>query len=512
LFQNEQFFTIMERFFRSLLGNSSPFQDQYRIGFWSLMFMEKTVERDYTEQTMNRSIWIIRLMGIMGLFSFLAFGVLDYILFPESRVAVLMIRFLVCFPICLGILCITYSRYFKLYAQVFLSLAMATSALGVVGMILVSQTHEPGNALYYAGLIQVMLFSHVLRVKAVYAGAICLVSALMYNIVAIYIKPVDQNILLNNNFFIALAAVAGTFANLFQEIYLRVDYVRRKHLEAEKRYSFELYQQAQAASKAKSDFLAIVSHELRTPLNAVIGFSEIMSGEMLGPIGSPQYKEYAHDICNSGRHLLEIINDIIDFTKLESGTMTLNSTIVDLVKVSEICLKMVTQKAAEHNLRLAFDMPGEQLLISVDERLVRQVILNLLTNAIKFSYPGGCVTLSVRRDATRTTFIMVEDEGIGIAPENIGKIFQPFVQVEDAMIRNYDGMGLGLPLVKQITELHGGEVSVASTQGKGTAVQLALPPCLAVSPATDGLMDGHLVSDEEDNLARLVHKRFGYKA
>jgi two-component system cell cycle sensor histidine kinase PleC len=471
----------MENLLKSLLKNGSPFVGPYGISPFTIEFKDKNIESDFIEEMMEQSIWVIRMMGILGILSFGCFAILDYLTLPESYQTAWLLRFLIGFPICIGSFAITYTNYFRRNSQIILSICMISVSLTVILIIYASKEHEIGRPLYYAGLIHLMLFSYILRLKTIYGSLIFIISILIYNLISFYSAQIDQKILVNNNIFLLFSFFIGLTANIIQDIHLRVDYVRRQRLEESQRYAYELYQQAQTASKAKSDFLAIISHELRTPLNAVIGFSEIMSGEMLGPIGIPKYREYAQDITNSGRHLLSIINDIIDFTKLESGSMTLNKNEVDLIDIAHTCLKMVTQKAGERNVHIALEAAILPIIASVDERLIRQAIINLLTNAIKFSDSGDSVTLSISIDGEHRLCIAVSDEGIGIAPENLTRIFQPFVQVEDAMTRNFDGMGLGLPLVKQITELHGGSIAIASKQGEGTTVILQLPPLHAIS-------------------------------
>jgi signal transduction histidine kinase len=488
----------MERILKSILKNGSPFVGPYRISPYTFEFRDRTIENAFIEETMNNSIWIIRMMGILGILSFGCFAFLDYLTLPDSYQKAWLIRFAIGFPICIGSFGITYTKYFTRYSQLVVSSCMVSISATVLLIIYVSKDNEIGVGLYYAGLIQLMLFSYILRLKSIYGSFIFIISIILYNIISIYISPIQENVIINNNFFLFFSFFIGVTANIIQDIYLRVDYVRRKYLEESQRYSYELYQQAQAASKAKSDFLAVISHELRTPLNAVIGFSEIMAGEMLGPLGIPQYKEYAQDISSSGRHLLEIINDIIDFTKLESGPQTLHPTDVDLIDVARSCLKMVTQKAGERNVHLALETPTAPLIVSIDERLIRQAIINLLTNAIKFSDSEGHVTVTIDVDDEHCPWIAVNDTGIGIAPENLSRIFQPFVQVEDAMTRNFDGMGLGLPLVKQIIELHSGTVRIDSVQGEGTTVTLLLPANRNLS------MDSGLVENEEHDVPRFV--------
>ena len=231
---------------------------------------------------------------------------------------------------------------------------------------------------------------------------------------------------------------------------------------------------SEAANLAKSEFLAIVSHELRTPLNAIIGFSEFLKMEMFGPLGSDRYKSYSHDIYRSGQHLLHIINDILDLSRAEANKLEISEEKFDLAEMVHGCLRMFHNKTAVEGVRISHKI-SEDINVLADHRLMNQVVINLLSNAIKFTGTGGAITVESFCDESDCCSIKVSDTGIGIAEENIAKIFEPFMQVESAKIRTQDGLGLGLPLVKRIMDLHGGEVNIESTLGKGTTVTVTLP-------------------------------------
>jgi len=233
---------------------------------------------------------------------------------------------------------------------------------------------------------------------------------------------------------------------------------------------------AELASRTKSEFLANMSHELRTPLNAVIGFSEIIGHEILGPAGRPEYVEYARDIHASSNHLLQIINDILDVSKIEAGMMSIYPSQVDPPTVVHGCCRIVRPRAHDARVELATEVTETTPLITADERMLKQIVLNLLSNAIKFTPEGGKVTVRTERGDEGWLVIAVTDTGIGIAPENIDKVLQPFGQVESSLARRFAGTGLGLPLSKGLVELHGGSLSLASTPGVGTTVTVRLPP------------------------------------
>ncbi len=232
---------------------------------------------------------------------------------------------------------------------------------------------------------------------------------------------------------------------------------------------------AEAANRSKSEFLANMSHELRTPLNAIIGFSEIMRKQMFGPMGDGKYAEYADDINASGGHLLDVINDILDMSKIEAGKWTLEREELDMNEAIQQSLRIVSGRAAEADVDLGF-RPGTLPPVVADRRAVKQVMLNLLSNGIKFTPEGGRVDVAARHQAARGVVeIAVTDTGIGIAREDIGKLGRPFEQVESQHAKTHKGTGLGLALTRSLVELHGGQLSIESEPGKGTCVRVTFP-------------------------------------
>jgi signal transduction histidine kinase len=227
------------------------------------------------------------------------------------------------------------------------------------------------------------------------------------------------------------------------------------------------------ASQAKSEFLATVSHELRTPLNAIIGFSEVIMRETLGPVGNEQYRNYMVDIHESGVHLLEIINDILDLTKAEAGKLELVDEAVELRPLIEGCCRLMRQRAETAGLAFVAQIPARLPVLRGDSRKMKQVLINLLSNAIKFTPAGGRVEIRVEVDAARRLAIAVSDTGIGISEADQARVFQPFVQVDSSLSRRHQGTGLGLSLVRAMVELHGGEVALESALGAGTRVAIA---------------------------------------
>jgi signal transduction histidine kinase len=235
------------------------------------------------------------------------------------------------------------------------------------------------------------------------------------------------------------------------------------------------WHEAEAASHAKTEFLANMSHELRTPLNAIIGFSEVIKSEMLGPLGVERYRFYAQDIFDSGHHLLEVINDILDISKVEAGEFDLNEEETDLSYIVEQSLRLVRERAKAKRLTIDVALDPDVSYVLVDQRLIKQCLINLLTNAVKFSPGPGRISITSTIAADGSLAIAVADTGIGIEEENIAKVLQPFSQVESAFSRSHEGTGLGLPLAKSFIEVHGGSLDITSAIGEGTTVTLRLP-------------------------------------
>jgi two-component system cell cycle sensor histidine kinase PleC len=231
---------------------------------------------------------------------------------------------------------------------------------------------------------------------------------------------------------------------------------------------------AEAANQAKSEFLANMSHELRTPLNAINGFSEIMAGELFGPLGDAKYKGYAGDILKSGQHLLSLINDILDMAKIEAGKLTLHYEQVSLKEVVEDAARLMRGKIQEAGLKLLVDAP-EIPDIEADHRGLKQVVLNLISNAVKFTPEGGDIVVALSQLDDERVRVAVTDTGIGIAPEDLARLARPFEQVEGQHSKTTQGTGLGLALTKSLIELHGGELTMESQPGQGTTVSFDLP-------------------------------------
>jgi signal transduction histidine kinase len=253
----------------------------------------------------------------------------------------------------------------------------------------------------------------------------------------------------------------------------------------------EARHQAESANQSKSEFLANMSHELRTPLNAIIGFTEIISQELFGPVGNEKYLEYIKDVHSSSLHLLSIINDVLDMSKIEAGKLELAKQAVGLQVVIGDVMRIVHERAGSRGIELRFDAPVEPVVIWADERAMKQIFLNLLSNAIKFSHEHEEVHVRLMINSSAEAVVEVQDRGIGMDAEEQERALQPFGQAKPATTRNYGGTGLGLPITKGLVEAHGGTLAISSRVGEGTTVRIGLPLRQAAAAETALLALAH---------------------
>jgi signal transduction histidine kinase len=273
-------------------------------------------------------------------------------------------------------------------------------------------------------------------------------------LVRIEVRPFDAREIELVEGFARQAAIAIENVRLFREIQ-------------------EKSAQLEVANRHKSEFLANMSHELRTPLNAIIGFSDVLLQRMFGELNEQQ-ADYLQDIRSSGSHLLTLINDILDLSKIEAGRMELEAAPFSLVAALDNAVTLVRERAQSHGIKLTLDVSPDVDTIVADERKLKQIVVNLLANAVKFTPDGGAVTLGARRENGEIR-LAVRDSGIGIAPEDQERIFEEFQQASHQGERSREGTGLGLALSKRMVELHGGTITVESAPGRGSTFTVALP-------------------------------------
>jgi PAS domain S-box-containing protein len=278
---------------------------------------------------------------------------------------------------------------------------------------------------------------------------------------------------------LALSTQAIRFADRDLLLTVARDVTDRRRVEEELRQSKEA---AVFANRAKSEFLANMSHELRTPLNAIIGFSEVIAKELFGPVGNRQYAEYARDVRSSGEHLLQIINDLLDLSKLEAGKQDLHETEIGLPELVEASLRLIGERATAADVAIAVELPAGLPIVFADERLLKQILVNLLSNAVKFTPRGGRIAVRAATTPAGGVALTVADTGIGMSAAEIKVALSPFGQVDGTLARKHQGTGLGLPLARSLAELHGGTLTVESEPGTGTAVTVTLPPASVLRP------------------------------
>jgi signal transduction histidine kinase len=449
-----------------------------------LQFRSPEVERRFQLESIAASLGVIRLYLAAAAALYLVFGILDVITEDPALRVLLFIRCAVVAPILLGSCAATFHRSFPKYSQPILAFTMISPGVGIVFMTAVMA--QPFGSLYYAGLIMVVMYgSSLVRLRYIYAVGATIALFVAYQVTALKVNPIPLKFYASNNFFLVMASAVGLFSGYLQELYIRKSYVGQKTIEAKNALSNLLLAEAQKANRSKSDFLANMSHELRTPLNAIIGFSDILAKEMFGEHSNPRYGEYGTDINNSGRHLLSIINEILDLAKAESGKLSLEEEEVDLLSCIEECLRTCRHSAEIGRVRLGPARQRDDIVLLADRRLLFQIVLNLMSNAVKFTPEGGEVEICVRADAVEGIFITVTDSGIGIPPDNIERVMRPFEQVENTYARKHGGTGLGLPYAAKLAQLHGGSIRLESEVNLGTKAVLWLPPgrLIAVRPA-----------------------------
>jgi len=460
-----------------MAARSSPVKGDAGLGFpldpLRLRFIAPDVEQQFQIESISESLGIIRvyLLAAAGLYA--VFGALDILTEDPALPALLMIRAVIS-AILLGSCAATFHGDFPRRSQMVLFTAMISPGLGVVLMTAIMR--PPFNSLYYAGLIMVVIYgSSLVRLRFFHSAIAALAMFAAYQVSTLLINPIPFKFYVSNNFFLTMASAVGLFSGYLQEMYVRKSWTGQKLVEAKNEQTEILLVEAQKASKSKSDFLANMSHELRTPLNAIIGFSDIISREILGPLGNAKYAEYGNDIKNSGAHLLSIINEILDLAKAESGKLRLHEEAVDLMECVTEAVRICDPAADKGGVSLEVAPCSAVPVVMADRRLLLQIILNLTSNAVKFTHPGGRVDILLDATGHDGVSIAVRDTGIGIPADNLDRVMRPFEQVETSYSRSHGGTGLGLPYSLRLAELHDGTIRLESKLHEGTTATLWLP-------------------------------------
>ena len=443
-------------------------------GLW-LRFRDSYVEKVFTQEMFAQSTNFIRAYLLAGMGLYIIFGFLDALVGGVATNELLLIRYAVVCPILLCIFCLTFFRSFFRIGQWALSAAMLSSGLGVV--VMTALMPPPFNSQYFAGIIMVVIYcGSLIRLKYRYSVMISIFLVLSYQLSAIWINPIPHQTLISNDFFLIMANAVGLFSGYVQELYIRRTYASRKIIEMRSEFTTILLREADKANKAKNDFLANMSHELRTPLNAIIGFSDLIRRNVHGAINNDHYRDYIDDIHTSGSNLLSIITDVLDLTRAEAGNLDMRDQEVDIGELLQEGISVCRSRAQQRKLKLSLFQNGGPIFATIDYRLFLQVILKILSNAIKFSHEGGEVRISATGSLEQGLLLQIEDGGIGIEAKDVERVMRPFEQVEDTYCRRNGGTGLGLPYAKKMIEVHGGRLSLKSEINKGTIVTIEVPP------------------------------------
>ena len=448
-----------------------------------LCFRQREVERNFVNETLANSINFVRIYLIAGTTLYALFGLLDWTVGGAKVDALWTIRYGFVVPSVFAVIVLTYFPIFLRYPQFFLGTTMLCAGLGIVAMT--SVMDPPFNSQYYAGLVMVVIYcSALIHLKYAYSLYISVFLVAAYQLPSLWLNPLSYEQYISNNLFLIMATGVGLYSTYFQESYLRRAYISKSIIAARNELSRKLLDEARKAHAKKRDFLATISHELRTPLNAIIGFADILNKQMFGRMENPRYREYADDIYNSGRHLLTIIDEILDVAMFDETEMTVEVKQTDLARIASSCVRMFETVAMNKNITVTCAGLEEPITLLGDEKRLRQLFLNLVSNALKFTPNGGRVHIALRMKGRDGISFSVSDSGVGIAAGDIERALRPFEQVENALSRQMGGTGLGLTISEAIVRLHGGTLSIDSKVNVGTTVTVHLPSTCLVAAHT----------------------------
>jgi two-component system cell cycle sensor histidine kinase PleC len=463
------------------------------ISRFSAEFTDPSMEQAFRAASFADARLLNRTTAAIASLIFVGFAVFDYIMLGTNQL------FYTLFGLRVGlaataVLVIALTNDPKRYRVA--DIAILVLQLYIVGMFLVAvAVRTPAGLLYPPsvssyGIVMIVLGNYVfIATRFSFSTLVALLASLSYLAVSLIFRPFTPwDMALEGTLLLGCNMLGVSMLHRIQTLQrrqyklLREERLAGERLQAQSRELKTIARdlarardEATIANRAKSEFLAHMSHELRSPLNAIIGFTEVMTSAMFGPVEPPRYREYVEDINASGVHLLAVINDLLDLSKAESGRMELNDTVVRIGDAATSAMRLVRERAYEATVKLTLDAPETLPDLRADERMIKQIVLNLLTNSVKFTQPGGTVAVSARLDDEGRLALAVADTGVGIAARDIPKVLEAYGQADVARSRTSEGTGLGLPLVKSMAELHGAGIELDSTPGEGTTVTVRFP-------------------------------------
>ena len=455
--------------------DDTPTLSGMKVSRWTLAFNDPNFERQFQKSWTKSTARVNKIWVTIGLGFFLVITLLLVKFLPERCHDFLWIRYEITIPL---LLLTQIPVYFQSWFERFLDHLYFIGMFLAFGtaLFLFVVTHRDHNLIYLFEMATIYVFGqHYNRVlfKRSIVFSVFAVSATM---TANVIEPSLIGIHLVPAIFAVFAhAMVGIFSGYARELFVRRNYLSMNILKGEVARSAELAVQANAASEAKSRFIATVSHELRTPLNAVIGYTEAMQSGIYGPMANGRVRDAIGDIHGSGGRLLSIVDDVLELTNAAQGTVELEESVFDPAALIAELQNSFESECAKKGIRLYVVVDSDIPSLSADRRLVHRILSNLLSNALKYTNNGGEVWLTAGVVDDGALTIWIKDTGIGIAPDELERAMQVFGQVENGLDRRYEGIGIGLPLTRSLIELHGGSFTVESEVGRGTRVRLSFP-------------------------------------
>lgn len=442
-------------------------------------FADAVIEADFQRSERAGVLLYSRIAIGLAAILFLSFGIADWLYAPERAPALTFVRLAVV-AVLLGCYLVMQIPGPPLRDQV--AMQVAALAIGAGFVAVVAITPMPLRDLYLdCVILLIMGIFVVLRLGVLQAVLIEMALIALFDLICIVVIWTSVRDFIVLQLMIFAAFTIGLFCNYVFERQRRMAYLGRAEaehhaasLQAALRRTAEAQMHAEEAARVKTDFVAHVSHELRTPLNAVIGFGEVLEKQIFGPLGHPKYAEYARDIRESGEHLLSLINDVLDLSKIEAGRMELHREVLSPQELVRASLVLVSGLAQMRGTAVQVEMSDDLPEIFGDARAIKQMLVNLLSNALKFAPPGGDVRI-VASSSPSGIMLAVSDDGPGMTPEQQEVALTPFGQVSGMIAGSERGTGLGLALANRLAELHGAPLEIHSTPGRGTRVAFRLP-------------------------------------